>query len=404
MKKANDRSGGVGTETQIISNEVYSQINQEKFIPIIAERGDNRGAYIPSFMKARKYIDLSNEETFEQAFEELLRNLFNRPQYRKLALGTVPAYLFEDAPSHFKTTNLLKQINEAATRQPSRVKGLSYSFFDAFFEGLDQFQIKSFEHDVSYDERIVNKINVMILLRDDYVQFVETQCLIQEQVEADPFIDFFEQIINLTQPLEDMTSYSKYQWDHYKFLIQELFIYTILIFLENKQYKTANVLLTAEYFVKTRSNPDLKHGNFKFFNFYILSIEEFRKQRLNLNWLSLVAEMMIQRATLKKYQKQKVVHTHLLLYYFSIMEGQESFWFPRLYIFEEYKKVELLERLISKRHFEKVKDLFGVNTPYELIGKLQKIVDLGNRGYHNSFDSINPIGYHIDPKQICTLP
>ena len=34
MEKANDRSGGVGDETVIISPEIYGQMKQEKFIPI----------------------------------------------------------------------------------------------------------------------------------------------------------------------------------------------------------------------------------------------------------------------------------------------------------------------------------------------------------------------------------
>lgn len=35
--KANSRAGGVGDETVIISPEIYNQVNQEKFLPIIFE-------------------------------------------------------------------------------------------------------------------------------------------------------------------------------------------------------------------------------------------------------------------------------------------------------------------------------------------------------------------------------
>ena len=40
-QKADDRSGGVGTETQIISSEIYNNISQNKFVPIVFERGEN---------------------------------------------------------------------------------------------------------------------------------------------------------------------------------------------------------------------------------------------------------------------------------------------------------------------------------------------------------------------------
>lgn len=39
-QKANDRTGGVGDETIIISGEIYGNMKQEKFIPIIAERDE----------------------------------------------------------------------------------------------------------------------------------------------------------------------------------------------------------------------------------------------------------------------------------------------------------------------------------------------------------------------------
>ncbi|WP_440960843.1 SEFIR domain-containing protein [Paenibacillus nitricinens] len=403
-EKANDRRGGAGTETQIISAEIYSRAGQEKFIPIVSERGENGETYIPTLMKSRKYIDLSNEETFETGYEELLRNLHNRPQYRKPALGAVPAFLYEDAPTHFKTTNLLKQINDAAIRQPSRLKSLSNSFFDAVFEGLDQFQIERFEQGALYDELIVNHINDMLALRDDYVKFVEKQCSIQEQVDIDSFIDFFERITAYTQPPEHLTSYTKIQWDHYKFFIHELFIYSIMIFLEHTQFKAANELLSAEYFIKVRFHSELKHGDFRVFNFYLPSIEEVRRERLNLDRVSIFAEMMVQRATIKRYPKQKIVNTDLLMYYFSLMNDQQNYWFPRLYPYSSDQKVELLERLISMRHFFKVKDFFGVNSSKEMVGNMENIVGISHRGFPNSWDTIQPIGYHIDPKQICTLP
>ena len=36
-EKAEQRTGGVGTETQIISPKIYDDVSQEKFIPIVAE-------------------------------------------------------------------------------------------------------------------------------------------------------------------------------------------------------------------------------------------------------------------------------------------------------------------------------------------------------------------------------
>ena len=45
-QKANDRTGGVGDETVIISSEIYGNAKQEKFIPIIAERDEEGKEYV----------------------------------------------------------------------------------------------------------------------------------------------------------------------------------------------------------------------------------------------------------------------------------------------------------------------------------------------------------------------
>lgn len=43
--KADGREGGVGTESQIISPEVYTRVTQEKFIPLVRETSDGHPAY-----------------------------------------------------------------------------------------------------------------------------------------------------------------------------------------------------------------------------------------------------------------------------------------------------------------------------------------------------------------------
>ena len=91
-EKADDREGGVGTETQIISPNLYSNEKQEKFIPIVLERDEDGKAYLPIYLSSRKYIDFSQEEDFEDSYEELLRNILETPSIPKPKLGTKPCY------------------------------------------------------------------------------------------------------------------------------------------------------------------------------------------------------------------------------------------------------------------------------------------------------------------------
>lgn len=53
--KADSRKAGVGTESLIISQEIYSKASQSKFIPIIYEFNETGEAYTPVFLKSRIY-------------------------------------------------------------------------------------------------------------------------------------------------------------------------------------------------------------------------------------------------------------------------------------------------------------------------------------------------------------
>lgn len=110
-QKANNRTGGVGDETVIISGEIYGKMKQEKFIPIIAERGDEGNEYLPAYIKTRIYIDLSDTIKYEEQYEKLLRNIYEKPQLVKPKLGKRPEWLDEEKTNFFPLKDLIRQIH-----------------------------------------------------------------------------------------------------------------------------------------------------------------------------------------------------------------------------------------------------------------------------------------------------
>lgn len=100
-QKANNRTGGVGDETVIISSEIYGNIKQEKFIPVIAEKDEEGKPYVPTYIKARIYIDLSDADTYEEEYEKLLRNVYEKPQFMKPKLGKRPEWIDEEKTDFF---------------------------------------------------------------------------------------------------------------------------------------------------------------------------------------------------------------------------------------------------------------------------------------------------------------
>lgn len=89
-KRANNRSGGVGVESTIITGEFYrSEKEGNKFIPIIrSEAGVHHS--LPTYLSSRFAIDFTRDSEYQARFEELLRRLFKQPRYLRPALGSRP--------------------------------------------------------------------------------------------------------------------------------------------------------------------------------------------------------------------------------------------------------------------------------------------------------------------------
>ena len=73
VEKTNSREGGVGTEAQIISPEVYAKTTQDKFVAVVRERDEEGNPYLPVYYKSRIYIDLSDPTTYTDNMEQLVR-------------------------------------------------------------------------------------------------------------------------------------------------------------------------------------------------------------------------------------------------------------------------------------------------------------------------------------------
>ena len=51
---------------------------------------------MPTYIKTRIYIDLSDSEKYEAEYEKLLRNIYEKPQFVKPKLGKIPEWLDEE--------------------------------------------------------------------------------------------------------------------------------------------------------------------------------------------------------------------------------------------------------------------------------------------------------------------
>lgn len=85
--KADDRAGGTGYETQMLSGQLFRNLDSDRVLPILRNNPD---AKIPRFLSGRFWGDFRNSDVSEGSYEELLRQLHGAPVEVAPALGPNP--------------------------------------------------------------------------------------------------------------------------------------------------------------------------------------------------------------------------------------------------------------------------------------------------------------------------
>lgn len=172
--KANNRKGGVGDETAIISTEIYGKVNQEKFIPIIAECDEEGNPYVPVYIKSRIYVDLSNAEQYEAEYEKLLRNIYEKPLFKKPKLGSKPEWLEEDSVNLFPLQDLVRQLKGSSDVRKQNL--IIRRFIDQYIEILKSYYDKDLNAGQQVYETWMKTKNVRDYFLDFLDALLETDC------------------------------------------------------------------------------------------------------------------------------------------------------------------------------------------------------------------------------------
>lgn len=407
-EKAEQRAGGVGTETQIISPKIYNNVSQEKFIPIISERDEEGNAYIPTFLEGRIYIDLSEQDHFEANYETLLRNIYNRPGYSKPKLGKRPGYLFEETPMTHKTSSLIRSFDNQVSKNPKRINAIIREFLDDFFDDLKGYSIVAppTKEIFVWGKVIHDNIISYTPLRNDFIFFIDKILKAESDFDLDVLIKFFEKLPSLKYPQDNRGSWTNSEFDNFRFFIHELFLYSIALGLKNENYKFVEELLYSSYFFQDKYRQKSEPGRFDEMYNPVEVFDQYYNQTYSEKYFSPMADLMMKRIP-ENISRDNLIDADLICHYIAALEN--LYWFPITYVYRSHYdgKIDLFNRLVSLRHFEKVKMLFNVKTPQELKEKfLAAKMDGKNSeriSYPGSHNSVIPIYRLLEVEKIGSL-
>lgn len=392
-QKSNSRSGGAGIEAQIVTPELYAKQAQDKFVAVIRERDEEEKPYLPVYYGSRIYIDLTSPSTYAAEFDRLVRWAWDQPLHVRPAKGAKPNFLAsEGTPAKIASTVAFRRAFDAVRNNNSNAPTLVREYFSTFAAGLEAFRVTvASENRTTVDDVIVVSIEEFLPYRNEAAEMFSA---IAQYACTDDLLlaihRFFEQLLPYTKQPEHARSWNEVDFDNFRFIIHELFLYALSMFLRFEKFDAFAYMVDNEYFWENPSDRNTKMHSYLRFRDYLKSLE-YRNTRLQMRRLSLRADMLHERSKCTGLDFKFIMAADFILYLRSRNSNIWAMWWPEtlLYVGHFGSAFEMFARAKSTRYFNRIKGLLQVNSKEELGQVIEKIRSEPDRIPKWQFESIN---------------
>lgn len=361
-KKSNSRDGGVGTETQIISPEIYNKTTQEKFLPVVFKRKENGDVPKPTYLKGLLHFDLSKEESYNSEYQRLVKRLYGIEIHKKPELGNIPSWVTDESIIETKTITTLQNLKN----NPNRI-----SQKDDFLGILESLKKSIIEFCDFNGENDLDKYIEIQVFRDEFLNILKYSHSVPNSYKI--ISTFFE---DLRSKLED---YSVVENKNKCTLVHEMFIYTIAFYLKQSDFLSVKHILGKAYYIPKIGERNLEYSFYNFYS-YNKNIDIDKSNRDEKKYHSGLAQHLIDSFNPLLFSKNDLCFADELCYNYSQFGNIPPtwYWFPITYIYDgEYNTLfkTFSKKLISKEWANEVSKMFGYSNIEEFKKVLTKKVD-----------------------------
>ena len=417
-EKADGRKGGVGTETQIISKEIYEQVNpvdqEQKFVAIIAEKDDERNPYVPTFLKSRIYIDMSDPYLRSENFDQLVRWIYDRPLYKRPERGRAPLHILSESQLALGTSSRFRVAMDALSQGKVSAVGAAIDYFETFARNLERFRI---EPDASkpFDEQVIENLGAFLPYRNEIVDLILAIARLQPTFDTySAMHKLFEALITYRKG-PSARSPDEISTDNFRFILNELFLYATAALLKYERFEGVDYLTRHGYYVPPGSAERSDGGLVGYVRLrgYLETLNN-RNKRLGNEVPNqphhLMAELLRERATRSDIGIKELMQTDFVLWLRDELTADRLniglVWFPYTLVFASHwhPPFELFVRAESTTYFDKLKVSLGTTSKEQITQLLQAFEDHERElPRFGMFDVLSPSGL-INLESLCTRP
>jgi hypothetical protein len=371
-ERADARDGGVGTETTILTPEVYERAGQQRVIPVHLELTDSGEPALPTFLRSRWGVDMSTPERENEGYEKLLRILFRKPMHVKPALGKAPSYLTSAAPAR-RSAAILHSLAAAVQRGSGSSYALSIDLLRQVTEDLHSLQFAKAPDAQTLLDEVTARMRETLPLRDDLIDLAALLAVHRTEERVTRALGDVLEAILAEQKSTPGSEFRMEQFDHYKLLAYEFLLATASLCMKHDRLDVLTGLCDRAYLAPMCFIDDYsgRPTSFRAFHGYIGTLDEHAgahgAPRRPTSFVDLVSE----RATHSSVPFGELVGADILLFLRSLVtpSGDER-WYPRL-LSRARKAPEVLQRASHRQDFKKLTAFLHVESGDDLRAKVK---------------------------------
>lgn len=241
VERADNREGGVGTEAQIISAEVYSNTEQEKFAAIVLELDNQGNAVLPKYMSTRLYFDFSTQESEAVNFEAVIRWIFDEPYYSLPPLGRKPTL----SDKAYVTGSSLFRVSGAAG-SPAAPRGpvdAAEEVLQSISSEAQSFRL-SLAGESNQKEQVIEAIKSFRSVSENSYLALSNIVNKQSDRSSDIVHSFFERLLEKWDWNPSNTTYTRWDNDPYRYFVHDAFVSFVAICLRERAFEFCNEVIS----------------------------------------------------------------------------------------------------------------------------------------------------------------
>jgi len=361
-EKADARKDGVGTESQIISREVYKKVAQSKFIPVVCEKSDAQEPFLPTFFKSRIWIDFSTPEAANENWEQLVRAIYGKPVHQKPQLGKPPVYIINgEGASSIPSIGKFITFKQALLQNSKRLNAYRREFLASCVQYADALRVRERPDENSFGTKVLEDCGKLKSVRNQIVDWIlfESDASATEDF-SDALLGLLEDLYELKSRPPEINAWNDTWFEAESVFVYETFLYIIAALLRTRSYNVLHEIFTSHYLrPKLKRFNESKFDSFECFRGHSEALQSVlapEGKRL----LSPAAALIKRQADRKDITFSEVMEAELLVLLMAFVT-KDARWYPQTLIYMSNTESPFFIRATQHKYFLRLATITGID-------------------------------------------